>query len=101
MWPGSDTTRGKVWDGIRSIDFLGNILIIAASSLLVFALQQGASFYYSWDSPVIIITLSIAALSWVVFLTWEVYVGLKGRTNIQAVLPLRLVTVRPYLAALM
>ncbi|ORY55288.1 major facilitator superfamily domain-containing protein [Pseudomassariella vexata] len=99
-WPRSTGSSLNAWDSFRSIDFLGNIMIIAASTLLVFSLQSAGSFNFSWNSPVIIITLTVASLSWIVFLTWEFFLGLNRHTRIKPVLPLRLFTRRPYLATL-
>ncbi|KAI0169724.1 MFS general substrate transporter [Hypoxylon sp. FL1284] len=88
------------WDSIRRIDFVGNLAVITASSLLVFALQEAGAYNYTWDSAVIVVALSIAALSWVVFLTWEIYLGLKRSTRIEPIVPLRLFLKRVYAGCL-
>ncbi|KAI2470152.1 MFS general substrate transporter [Annulohypoxylon bovei var. microspora] len=89
------------WNSIRKIDFVGNISVIAATSLLVFALQEAGAYTYAWDSPVIVAALSIASLSWVVFFTWEIYLGLKRYTRIEPILPLRLFFRRVYASCIL
>ncbi|KAI1101000.1 MFS general substrate transporter [Jackrogersella minutella] len=84
------------WHSIRKVDFIGNISIIAACSLLVFSLQEAGAYTYAWDSPAIVAALSIACLSCVVFFTWEIYLGLKRYTYIEPIWPLRLFFRRVY-----
>ncbi|RYP60817.1 hypothetical protein DL770_009922 [Monosporascus sp. CRB-9-2] len=88
------------WDAIRKVDLMGNVLIICATTLMVFALQEAGAFAYTWNSPVIVLTLSIAGLSWVMFITWEVFLGIKRNTKVEPILPLRLITHRVYMGAL-
>ncbi|KAL7621261.1 hypothetical protein AAE478_008578 [Parahypoxylon ruwenzoriense] len=90
--------QGGGWRSIRKIDFIGNIAILSACSLLVFSLQEAGAYTYTWDSPVIVVALSIACLSWVLFLAWEVYLGLKRFTRVEPILPLRLFFRRVYVS---
>ncbi|KAI0124705.1 major facilitator superfamily domain-containing protein [Xylariales sp. AK1849] len=98
-WPRARASLLSHWDTFRSIDFPGNFLIITASSLLVFSLQEAGSSNFSWDSPVIVTTLTVSSLSWVALATWEIYL-VRRYTFIQPVFPMRLLTHRVYLGAL-
>ncbi|KAI0096684.1 MFS general substrate transporter [Hypoxylon sp. NC0597] len=89
-------THQRGWNSIRRIDFIGNISLISACSLLVFSLQEAGAYTYAWNSPAIVIALSVSSLSWVVFFTWEVFLGLKHFTLIEPILPLRLFFRRVY-----
>ncbi|KAI1339355.1 major facilitator superfamily domain-containing protein [Xylariaceae sp. FL0016] len=95
-WPRalSRTTNG--WTTVRRIDFVGNILIIAACVLLIFSLQEAGAYTYAWNSPAIILALVVSSLSWIGFIGWEVFLGTKSSTNIEPILPLRLVMSRVY-----
>ncbi|KAI1374886.1 MFS general substrate transporter [Hypoxylon crocopeplum] len=95
-WPPEARTQPGGWKAIRKIDFVGNVTVISACALLVFSLQEAGSYTYAWDSPVIVVALSIASLSWVIFFTWEAYLGLKCTTRIEPILPLRLFFSRVY-----
>lgn len=99
--PQSGIQQPRGWNSIRKIDFVGNFAVMAASALLVFALQEAGAYTYAWDSPVIVVTLSIAALVWVLFFTWEVYLGLKRFTHIEPIMPLRLFFRRVYASCVM
>ncbi|OTB04013.1 hypothetical protein M426DRAFT_73723 [Hypoxylon sp. CI-4A] len=88
------------WTAIRKIDFIGNISVVLACALLVFALQEAGSYTYAWDSPPIVATLSISCLSWVVFFAWEIYISLKHFTHIEPIFPLRLLARKVYTSCL-
>ncbi|VZI03292.1 unnamed protein product [Fusarium fujikuroi] len=55
------------------IDVLGIILLLAASVLLVFALEEGGT-RYSWSNAIVIATLVLAVVLFIAFGVWEVYV---------------------------
>ncbi|KAJ4264444.1 hypothetical protein NW762_005644 [Fusarium torreyae] len=55
------------------IDVLGIILLLAASVLLVFALEQGGT-RYPWRSAAIIATLALSVACFIAFGFWEVHV---------------------------
>ncbi|KAI1392244.1 MFS general substrate transporter [Hypoxylon trugodes] len=94
--PPETVTRQRGWASIRKIDFVGNVSVISACTLLVFALQEAGAYTYAWDNPVVVVSLSIASLSWIIFFTWEIYLGFKRATHIEPILPLRLFLRRVY-----
>ncbi|KAI0018085.1 major facilitator superfamily domain-containing protein [Xylariomycetidae sp. FL0641] len=98
-WPRTMGRRCGGWDAFRRIDFVGNILIVSACTLLVFALQEAGAYTWAWDSSTIIASLTVASLSWVTFIIWEVYLAVKSSTRIEPILPLRLVLSRVYSAS--
>ncbi|OBS24590.1 hypothetical protein FPOA_05132 [Fusarium poae] len=55
------------------IDYLGIFLLLSASVLLVFSLEEGGT-RYPWDSAVVISTLVIAVVLFIGFGFWEVHV---------------------------
>ncbi len=87
-------------DAIRRIDFLGNILIIAACTLLVFALQEAGAYSFAWNHPVIVLALVVSVLSWLGFAAWELSLGSREDIRIEPILPLRLMG-RVYSACVM
>ncbi|CAD6581346.1 MAG: hypothetical protein ASARMPREDX12_000439 [Alectoria sarmentosa] len=70
------------------IDILGVLLLLTASVLLVFALEEGGA-RYSWRSPAIVSTIVLAGASWIAFFCWEYYVD-KVESAQEPILPLRL-----------
>lgn len=82
------------------MDFLGNILIIAACTLLVFALQEAGAYSFPWNHPVIVSALVVSSLSWLGFAAWELSLNAKKHTKVEPILPLRLMG-RVYSACVM
>ena len=54
----------------QRLDWRGTALSLAASILLVYALQEAAA-DFKWNSGKVISTLVISALCWVGFILWE------------------------------
>lgn len=73
---------------------MGAFLGLAASILLVFALEQAGS-RYAWSDAVIISTLTVSCILWLAFIGWEKVVEVRlrkqGKQSLQEpMLPLRL-----------
>ena len=73
---------------LSRIDVLGVILLLAASILLVFALEEVGQ-RYSWRSAVIISTITLAGICWISFIGWEHFID-KSRSAQEPIFPLRL-----------
>ncbi|KAK8016172.1 Major facilitator superfamily domain- general substrate transporter [Apiospora rasikravindrae] len=99
-WPSRHGSRSSMAETYKKLDLPGILLVIGGSTLLVFSLQQAGSFSMSWDSPVIVVTLTMAALCWIVFVAWEYFLETKHCMGIQPLISSKLVTMRPYMAAL-
>jgi hypothetical protein len=57
---------------VQRVDVLGAFSLLAASMLLVFALEEGGS-RYPWDSGAIVSTFVLSGVLWVFFVVWEIY----------------------------
>jgi hypothetical protein len=101
LWPDERRNRYDATTAVSKIDFLGNILLAAASILLVFAMQEAGSFVWSWSSPVIIGTLATAAACWALLAIWEYYLCRASRHGIQPIFPMSLTRSRIYLSCLL
>jgi protein-S-isoprenylcysteine O-methyltransferase Ste14 len=101
LWPDERRNRYDATTAVSKIDFLGNILLAAASILLVFAMQEAGSFVWSWSSPVIIGTLATAVACWALLATWEYYLCRASRHGIQPIFPRSLARNRVYLSCLL
>ena len=55
---------------MRRVDYLGTLLLLSATILLVVVLEQTA-IQYRWDSAFAIVLLIISGLSWMLFLAWS------------------------------
>ncbi|PKS13033.1 hypothetical protein jhhlp_000374 [Lomentospora prolificans] len=72
----------------RKIDFLGAILLLTASMLVVFAFEEAGT-QYPWKSPAIIVTLILSAVCWATFIPWEVWID-KPKFVQEPIFPMRL-----------
>lgn len=88
-------------DAFKSIDFIGSISLLCSSGFLVFAVQQAGSQTFRWDSPEIITSLIISALSWMLFVGWEVLLETRRWRTVEPIFPIRLMLRRVYLAGLL
>lgn len=81
---------------LQKVDFVGALLLLAASTLLVFALQEAGSTMYAWSSSAIISTLVLSSVCWIAFFAWIAWLSLgNGISSMRAILPLHIVLSRP------
>ena len=78
--------------GVRSIDFLGAFLVLAASVLFVSALEEGGT-EYPWKSSVVLSLLCLSVVLWILFFLWQKVASDRGDAR-EPILPWRLLTNR-------
>ncbi|OBT91219.1 hypothetical protein VE02_00380 [Pseudogymnoascus sp. 03VT05] len=95
-WPAQADRKNRLSTSLAQMDVLGALLLLIATVLLVFALQQAGSQEYAWSSPVIVATLTVSAVSWVAFIAWIAWLE-SGRSGlrIKAIFPLSIALKRP------
>ena len=72
---------------LKRVDVLGAFLVLVASVLLVFALEEGGS-SYPWNSAAVIVSLALSAIAWVTFVVWEIRLE-KSHTLQEPIFPMR------------
>lgn len=89
-WPKNfrrdETTRRK----FTQFDHVGSILLLAASVLVVFGLQEAGTGEYAWNSAVVIATLVVGCLCWIGLFAWEYLLYRFKRADIAATYPMHL-----------
>jgi hypothetical protein len=76
----------------RRLDSLGVFLMLAASILIVFALEEAGT-RYPWGSAAIVGSLVIAFVAWSFFVAWELFI--ERRNSLQEpIFPMRLLKSR-------
>ncbi|KAI9662563.1 MAG: hypothetical protein M1821_008730 [Bathelium mastoideum] len=70
------------------VDFIGAFLLLSASILLVFVLEEAGT-RFAWDSAAMVASLVCACLCWILFPVWEYYVD-KPRSAQEPIFPVRL-----------
>ena len=103
-WPQKEKTYKKPsisFKSFQQVDWLGAVLLLAASTLLVFALQEGGSTAFAWKSAPIISTLTISGLSWLGFFAWIAWLSFSGVHRLRAIFPFTIALSRPIGPAIM
>jgi hypothetical protein len=90
-------------EALKSIDYVGGFLILAATTLLVFAIQEAGASTYSWDSPAIIASFTISGVCWIGFGVWLWWLDNRSntRTVMKPIIPLKVLLSRPTGPAIM
>lgn len=97
-WPHKTAAYDMTKRKFREFDFIGALLILAASVLVVFALQQAGTGVYTWDSPLVLGTLISGCLCWLLLLAWEYYLHIYHHDTVASMFPFSIVLNRPYMA---
>jgi MFS family permease len=100
-WPAKASTSSLTWSALASVDFLGSLLLLAASALLVFALQEAGSYQFAWNSPVIVCCLVFSAVSFVGFAGWQKWLVSHLKSRIKAIFPIETIAQRVIGAGMM
>lgn len=101
VWPEKVHIESIGKQSWRNFDFVGGFLMLAASTLFVFGLQEAGIGAYPWSSPTIVCTLNYGALCFVALIAWEFYIGQTLGDEVALMMPLRVITDRVMLAGLL
>lgn len=96
-WPLREKTCSEpmiCWKSLKQVDWLGAVLIIAASTLLVFALQCGSTASRG-SSLTLVSTLIISGLCWVGFFVWLLWLSTGGVHQLSAIISPSIAKLRP------
>jgi len=86
---------------LRRIDWPGSILSLAASVMLIFALEESGT-VYAWDSVIIIASFEIQGFCWILFAAWETLLSSElFNWPMLPIFPTRLVSHRVVAAAIL
>ena len=90
---------------LKTVDYVGGLLILAATTLLVFAIQEAGASTYAWNSATIISSFTVSGACWIAFglwLWWLDFVNNKKLgTSIKPIIPLKVLLSRPTGPAIM
>ncbi|KAJ4153604.1 hypothetical protein LMH87_010086 [Akanthomyces muscarius] len=99
LWPKDYQLFVKI--DMRRLDYLGAVLILAATVLPVFIINQAAIRDYAWRSATTISVLVLGGLCWVALVLWQRQLARDARfRHIRPQLPFHILTTRVMLAAI-
>jgi len=99
-WPRTPGLPLSSWAAFQSIDFIGILLILAASVLHIWGFESVSVLNYNWNSPTIITVLVLAASCWVTFVIWQLFLESRKKSIMKAVFPFRIVKRRVMASAI-
>ena len=100
-WTRDTSRKSFTKKAFASIDYLGALLLLAASILVVFALQEAGAYVYAWDSSTIIVSLVISGVTLLALIVWQYYLGRKPNLPVKQILPLPVLRRRAMAAAVL
>ena len=100
-WRSDKSQRHFARKAIKSVDFLGCVLLLAASVLLVFALEEAGAFIYAWNSVTIITSLTVSGVAFVAFIAWQEWLAKHPSLPVQLIFPVSVARQRVLGAAIM
>ncbi|KAK1969863.1 major facilitator superfamily transporter [Colletotrichum sublineola] len=99
-WPNAKhlpTLQRRTW---KELDFVGSILLVAASVLVVSSFQNIGTDSDRWAQAVFIAPVTIGSICFMLLLGWETLVSKLWNNRIMAAIPIRLLRNRVYLATI-
>lgn len=90
-WP-KDKTKPKHFTkkAFASIDITGSLLLLAASIILVYSLQEAGTYVLSWDSAVIGALLTLVPCCFIAFILWQWWLSGHPNLPIQLIFPVQI-----------
>ncbi|KAI8632423.1 major facilitator superfamily transporter [Xylariaceae sp. FL1651] len=83
----------------RELDYLGSILLIAATVLVVFPFQSAGGATDQWSQAVFLAPLVVGAAAWIGTFAWSLFVDRRWGDRVAAALPMSLLRNRMYASA--
>jgi hypothetical protein len=96
-WPRHPTDKSQIRPAFfAQMDIPGALLLLIASVLLVFAIQEAGALKYKWNSAAIVVSLVISGISWCAFIAWTSWLN-SAQTSVQmkSIFPLSAALQRP------
>lgn len=100
-WPMRSKQKRFSREAVKTVDLLGCVLLLAASVLLIFALEEGGAYIYAWDSATIVACFVVSAVSFVAFVAWQGCLARHPRWPVQVIFPTSVVRQRVVGAAVL
>jgi hypothetical protein len=99
-WPRTPGLALSSWAAFQSIDFIGILLVLAASIMHIWGFESVGIMDYNWNSPAIITVLVLAVSCWVTFVIWELFLESRKKSILKPLFPFRIVQHRVMASAI-
>jgi hypothetical protein len=85
--------RKLSWSNLQRIDGLGVAMLLASSTLFVYAFESAGN-NDEWDSVSIIVTIIIGAFLFAAFVLWECWLQRRQHKKVEPIFPPRILRSR-------
>ncbi|XXG95031.1 hypothetical protein Hte_001291 [Hypoxylon texense] len=99
LWPKPQALPDIERRSWKGLDYVGSILLIAGSVLVVFPFQDAGSSPDQWSKAIFIGPLVVGAVSWLGLFVWSIFVERSREDTVDVVLPMRLMRNPVYMGA--
>lgn len=93
-WPKDKTRKAFTKSAFSAIDWLGSILLLAASILLIYCMQEAGTGKLEWDSAIIGSLLTLVPATFIGFVMWQLFLSTHPEWKVQIVFPVQLAVQR-------
>ena len=100
-WPDDKTKKSFTRTAFKSIDCLGCILLLAASILMIYALQEAGAYVYAWNSSIIVACLTVSGVAFVAFVAWQEWLASHPSLPVKMIFPMSVARQRVIFAAIL
>ncbi|KAI8958927.1 major facilitator superfamily transporter [Daldinia sp. FL1419] len=100
-WPAPQHLPHFVSKSWKGLDYVGSLLLIAATALVVFPFQNATVTGGQWSKPIFIVPLLFGIISWLGLFLWSGFIDRYLGDVINAALPMRLLRDRVYTATVL
>ncbi|KAI1775675.1 major facilitator superfamily transporter [Hypoxylon cercidicola] len=101
LWPKHQALLSLGRRSWKTLDYIGSILLITGTVLVVFPFQNAGSKPNQWSKAIFIAPLAVGAASWLGLFIWSIFVERSRKETIYAALPMRLMRDRVYVGVVL
>ncbi|KAI1814672.1 major facilitator superfamily transporter [Poronia punctata] len=101
MWPKPQFLPDIERRSWGELDYIGSVLLIAATVLVVFPFQSAGATAGQWNQAVFLAPLIVGSLAFLAVITWSIFVDKRWGDKVAAALPLPLLRNRVYASAVL
>ena len=98
-WPRDRSKKMFTKAGFASIDIAGSLLLLGASVLLIFAMQEAGTHVWAWDSAIIIVCLAMVPVCFLSFIAWQLWLTAHPNFPVKLTFPVKIIVTQRVIGA--
>ena len=86
-WPKDKSKKNFTKAAFISVDYTGSLLLLAASILLIFAMQEGGTYAIPWNTAALGACLTLVPACFLTFIVWQSWLAAHPDFPIKVIFP--------------